>query len=477
MDPAGRGRIIHHGNGMSPLLQDGDELVVAPARWEDIRPGDLVTYRLRDLYPTFRVIRTRGEMMQLIGDNWPWSSFRAWREDLIGKVIARRRGGQTLDEDSWRWRAQTLRMLMRHRKWNPVSRFRRRLGARAAEVRERWLCRRHGYDGLPVCLQINVSAACNLQCVMCPYLGVHKSREYGRFMTPATFERLLPVLGLLKRVHFSGAGEPLYSPHLLDFMRQARSRHPNLPIELTTNGSRLDEATARALIAVPVSKIHVSFDGADPETVAAIRRRVKPLEVIDNIARLHRLKSETGSRYPVIMVNYMTGRGTCSEIEEFIEVARRTGIQEIQLLEMQPRNREDFAGSLFHHIGRDRGRALREAVKLADRYGIRLHLPVTAHNSCHFPSIPHVSEDGEVYPCCFLDYDGRALYSNGKTVRMPSVSFGNVNRTGFREIWNSTAFEEFRRRNREGRFSDPCRSCMDARVPTSRRVLDTIELP
>ena len=60
-----------------------------------------------------------------------------------------------------------------------------------------------------------------------------------------------------------------------------------------------------------------------------------------NLERLNELKQRMGSPRPIVMANYMTGLGTYAEIVDFVRFAREMGIAEIQLLEMQPRTRED----------------------------------------------------------------------------------------------------------------------------------------
>jgi MoaA/NifB/PqqE/SkfB family radical SAM enzyme len=305
---------------------------------------------------------------------------------------------------------------------------------------------------------------------MCPYLDVHKDERRARYMAPDTFKALLPIVSLVQRVHFSGSGEPTFNKDLISFMRQVRALHPRKQIDLTTNGTRLTEQLARELIEVGVHKIHVSIDGANPETVQSIRRNVDFVTVETNVRRLDALKRERGVRHPIVMANYMVGHGTYREIADFVRLAKEIGIQEVQLLEMQPATYEDYANNLFNNLERDGGRALREAVKLAERDGILVHLPMTTPGMCTFPYAPHLGEDGEVYACCFIDYDGRQLYSEGREVRLPGISFGNAARDGFKAVWESKAYAELRRRDLAGDFPDYCRACYLARIPTSERI-------
>ena len=45
-----------HGLSMLPLLREGDRVVVQSVVWQQIRRGDVITYRCADKYPTRRVV-------------------------------------------------------------------------------------------------------------------------------------------------------------------------------------------------------------------------------------------------------------------------------------------------------------------------------------------------------------------------------------------------------------------------------------
>ena len=51
--------VYFHGETMFHFLQEGDELIVQPVDWNDIVPGDIVTYREELKFPTRRVIKVR----------------------------------------------------------------------------------------------------------------------------------------------------------------------------------------------------------------------------------------------------------------------------------------------------------------------------------------------------------------------------------------------------------------------------------
>ena len=107
-----------HGYLMLPLLREGDEVEVDPVAWGDVRPGDVVTYRDRDKFPTRRVVEIRhgSRVFVIMGDSIrPRRSWLVPFEDVIGRVARRRRNGRWMTTRHWRWRFQRAKVLVRHR--------------------------------------------------------------------------------------------------------------------------------------------------------------------------------------------------------------------------------------------------------------------------------------------------------------------------------------------------------------------------
>ncbi|HEY1372594.1 MAG TPA: S24/S26 family peptidase [Candidatus Binatia bacterium] len=105
--------LYFHGESMLPFLREGDEIVVEPVAWAEIRIGDIITYRFDDKYPTRRVVRRLSESLELWCDNWPDRRFRAEQSAVVGRVVARRRDGRWIGRDEAAWRRNGRRALLR----------------------------------------------------------------------------------------------------------------------------------------------------------------------------------------------------------------------------------------------------------------------------------------------------------------------------------------------------------------------------
>lgn len=100
-----RERTLHfHGESMRPFMVEGDEVVVHPVAWDDIRLGDVITYRFLDRFPTRRVMRKSASSLLLACDNWPGRHFTASRTDVLGRAVARRRGQDWLRCGDLAWK-------------------------------------------------------------------------------------------------------------------------------------------------------------------------------------------------------------------------------------------------------------------------------------------------------------------------------------------------------------------------------------
>jgi len=104
-----------HGLSMYPFLQDGDRVTVERVLWEEIRRGDIITYRRDAKYPTRRIVRKQRDRLLLWCDNWPDLRFTATREEVVGRAVALERGAVRLHAADPDWERATRRALRAYR--------------------------------------------------------------------------------------------------------------------------------------------------------------------------------------------------------------------------------------------------------------------------------------------------------------------------------------------------------------------------
>src|SRR5262249_53923083 len=81
--------VLFHGRSMPPFVGGGDDLTGTPVRWEDIRRGDIITYRSQDKSPPRRVVAQLPTSLRLRADNWAGLEYVVDRAEVLGRVVAR----------------------------------------------------------------------------------------------------------------------------------------------------------------------------------------------------------------------------------------------------------------------------------------------------------------------------------------------------------------------------------------------------
>jgi len=106
--------LYFHGESMRPFLGEGDEVVVRSVAFEEIRLGDVVTYRHGEKFPTRRLMRRLPDRLEMWCENWPKRYFETRREDILGLAVARKRDGQWITHRDRAWRAARRSALVKY---------------------------------------------------------------------------------------------------------------------------------------------------------------------------------------------------------------------------------------------------------------------------------------------------------------------------------------------------------------------------
>ena len=126
----GRRPAYFHGLTMVPLLVEGDLIEVEPVEAADVRRFDVVTYRFEDKFPTRRVMEIDGaaRTFTIMGD--AIAGYRRYEvpfDDVLARVVRRRRGDDVVEAGDLRWRWCELRFRARlavheRRRWRQLRR-------------------------------------------------------------------------------------------------------------------------------------------------------------------------------------------------------------------------------------------------------------------------------------------------------------------------------------------------------------------
>ncbi len=310
-------------------------------------------------------------------------------------------------------------------------------------------------------LYLEPTTGCNLHCRTCIR---NVWEDPAALMSMATFERIassLDRLPALKRVVFTGFGEPLSHPHILDMIEAVRQR--DLAVTVGSNGLLLDAKMARELVRLGIDRFVVSIDGVKPETYADIRGATLST-VLNNIRTLNETKRELASLYPAVGFEFVAIRSNAAELTELAGLASRLGAARVLVSNVLPYTQEMHDEMLYGYGPRAPLTGGNWPIKLDAwvAWGT-LELPRMhwgAERRCRFilDRATVIGWDGSVTPCYALSHNYTYFAVDGRKKRVIRYPLGNVNEQPLNEIWMSEDYVRFRSEVRGFHFPS-CPDC------------------
>jgi len=296
--------------------------------------------------------------------------------------------------------------------------------------------------------QVETSFACSLRCVMCPWIGFREALDGDGLMPGEVWAALAPHLPEVASVDFSGGGEPLQHPEL--FARVADARAAGCRTGFLTNGMRLGEEAARAVLDNGVDWVAVSLDGAGAEAYEAIRAGASFEAVTGNVRRLASLRVYGRPRIALNMVMMPDNVG---QLEAMVRLAADLGADQVNFKQCDVvrgdhgRDRGLFAAGENAAVRRHE-KLLARARRLARKLGVETtafsftpeELPVCDQDPRDSLFIRH---DGRVAPCINQAYAGEICFL-GEKAEMPEVHYGCLPADDLLDLWHGALCRAYR---------------------------------
>ncbi len=323
----------------------------------------------------------------------------------------------------------------------------------------------------PAFMQIEPVGQCNLRCRMCPIQFRRDGPPHGppAFMAFEVFKRLIEQAPALRELHLQGLGEPLMHPQFFEMVEFSTAR--GIRVSTNTNMTLLSRARAERCVTSGLDSMHISIDGATPETYEGIRVRANFRRVLKNLLRLMDARRRLGNgRRPQVRLIMVAMRRNLHELPDVVRLAARFGISSVfvqhlchdfaeESLPSHYRPMRDFVQSetlLEENAGRIE-RFFGEARRIAEKVNLDLRLPGTrpvAHDKatpgperCGWPwNGPYVSYQGLAMPCCMVSTPDR-------------IHFGDMGEKGVESVWNNEAYRAFREKLSSDAPPEICRTC------------------
>lgn len=321
---------------------------------------------------------------------------------------------------------------------------------------------------LPREIQVEVTGACNLACAMClvryrPKLG----RRQGA-MCFHTFRSVVDELPELEKVTLQGLGEPLLAPDLFEMIEYAAGR--GIRMGFNTNASLLTEARGERLVRAGLDWLHVSLDGATPETYESIREGSDFGRVERNVRALVQTMRRLEAGRPRLSLVFVAMRRNLDELPEVVRLADAWGVGRLYVQNLSHAFDDTDPFGDYAEIRRfteaealwaDAQPRMRAVFALArgeaERRGVDLRLPRLEEPEpeprppgtpgCHWPvESAYVTHEGRVQPCCMVMGADRAV-------------LGDTRDQPFSAVWRGPAYTTFRAALETDEPPDVCRGC------------------
>lgn len=273
-------------------------------------------------------------------------------------------------------------------------------------------------SALPVEYIVETTAKCNLYCPMCPRETYKQPKED---MTDPVFNRLVAESGKsAEHMMLIGLGEPFLDPKIFDRIEYC-SDHKVATL-LSTNGTLLDEETAKQILDSPLAHITLSFDGSTKESFEYYRKGARFERVRDNFVRFCRMKQERGSKIQVV-VQMVRMERNWDEVDDFVRFWKAVpGVDQVRVKNDETNLMQPEGG----------------------------HAPDDWKHPCHYlwRGPMYVKHNGDAYPCC------QSYMLGGKPV-------GRVTDQPLEAIFNSSDMRQMRELHVSGRAGeiDICSRC------------------
>ena len=315
----------------------------------------------------------------------------------------------------------------------------------------------------PRYVKIKLTWRCNLRCVMC---NVWRQRKKSLLTLPV-MQALADELARLgtTKVHLTG-GEVLLHPRIFEIIATLAQR--GLQVNLTSNGTLLDEENAAQLVESGAQNVSLSLDGPTPQVHDAVRGKGNFKRTLRGIRNLRRA-ARHAHRKLHIRVNTVVSRMNYLDLADLPILIHRAGADRLTLIPV------DDQGD---HLRLNKQRILEYNQRIAPRLATQaLEMGLfqaeeqaypfgrTAgeiewskeggyagglyqQQPCYVPWLHAlITPQGQVHPCCML----RSLPPVGNFIQAG----------GFRQVWLGSRYQDFRGEMLAGSQPALCQTCDD----------------
>ena len=331
------------------------------------------------------------------------------------------------------------------------------------------------YTG-PWNVQIDLTNQCNNDCIACwcnsPLIG-DKAMAAETKMKSLTYDQTINLVDDLddlgvRTIYFTGGGEPIMHPRILDIMRHIKDK--GIHLDMSTNFTLVNKETADKLIDMKVDHITLSLWAGIPETYAKLHPNkdaktfLEMTEVIDYIVEHKRKK---GTTRPALGMYNVISIYNFQEVDKMLEFAFRHKMDDIIFTPV------DTVPERTDHLKlntEQRKELVKKIKKMPEQTPA---LEKKFHHHLHFRDYDSFlrrmeNTDAEManydsnvldlFPTCYAGWSFARVLATGEVnscLKSFKIPIGNINEESFKSIWFGDKQKEFRKHTIEYDKNDP----------------------
>jgi len=279
----------------------------------------------------------------------------------------------------------------------------------------------------PIYARIKPINACNQDCFYCCYhdetYGLSENFKRSDYIPFPKLAEIINDMGEMgvKAITFSGGGEPLLYPQIIEAAKLALDR--GIKISLITNGQLLKNDAAR--IFSNASWVRLSLDSNNDILFAKIRNVSvgafsNTIENIAQFARKKRPDCELGVNIVVNHLNY-------EHVYEMIEIMKKAGSDHAKVMGRLTRDfnlyHQPFFSTVREQIKRAQKELMNERFTVIDKYHEIKEISKKKFPVCYYMQCTTIiAADQNVYTCHDKAYSKKGV-------------LGSLKNTSFKEFW------------------------------------------
>lgn len=284
----------------------------------------------------------------------------------------------------------------------------------------------------PIYIRIKPTNYCNHKCYYCSYadsaLGLRDSVNKQDQIPREKMQEIISDISEMgvKAVTFSGGGEPLVYPHIVEAMQGILEA--NIDLSIITNGQLL--TGERSEVLTNAKWVRISFDSANAETYAKVRQL--PLEAFDEVCDNIRYFAKIKKNDCELGVNFVINHENADQVYKMAKLVKGLGANHIKYTARVTKDlftyHEPFKESAIEQIHQAKAELEEPGFRIINKYESDFDSVLVFHRcyeKCYVNRIfTVIAADSKVYFC-----HDKAYVSEGVV--------GDLKGCSFKELWFS----------------------------------------